>query len=71
MNKAIWSQWSSSDPNTDHVFFAEYNSTGSGVEGASRPSFATVLNESDAEGYTVVTALGDDYASWVDTDYML
>ena len=57
-------------PNTDHILFAEYNSQGSGVADASRPSFVTVLTESEASQYTIPTTLGSDYAEWVDTDYL-
>ncbi|KAL5534207.1 hypothetical protein ACEPAG_669 [Sanghuangporus baumii] len=70
LNSAIWSEWSSSTPNTDHILFAEYNSQGSGVADANRPSFATVLSESQASQYTISTTLGNDYADWVDTDYL-
>ncbi|KAJ7687835.1 pectin lyase fold/virulence factor [Mycena rosella] len=43
MNKALWSVWSTDDPQTDNILFAEFNTTGIGSSGASRPSFATVL----------------------------
>ncbi|KAF5363369.1 hypothetical protein D9756_001057 [Leucocoprinus leucothites] len=70
-NTALWSQWSTSTPNTDHVFFADYNTTGSGVSGAARPGFATVLSASQAAAYTISSAVGSDYASWVDTSYLV
>ncbi|KAF5363373.1 hypothetical protein D9756_001058 [Leucocoprinus leucothites] len=70
-NKALWSQWSDSTPNTDHILFAEYNTTGSGVAGASRPSFATVLSSSQAAAYSISSAVGSDYTSWVDTSYFV
>ncbi|KAF8660894.1 hypothetical protein AX16_001523 [Volvariella volvacea WC 439] len=71
LNKAIWSVWSTSNPQTSNVFFAEYNSTGSGVSGATRPSFATVLTTSQANAYSISSAVGSDYASWVDTSYLV
>ncbi|KAG6901501.1 hypothetical protein C0995_011051 [Termitomyces sp. Mi166 len=70
MNKALWSVWSTSTPNTSNVLFAEYNSTGSGVSGATRPSFATVLSASQATAYSISSAVGSDYASWVDLTYL-
>ena len=70
LNDAIWSQWSSSTPNTDHILFAEYSSQGAGVANADRPPFATILNESEAVQYTISNTLGNDYADWVDTDYL-
>ena len=37
---------------------------------ADRPPFATILNESEAVQYTISNTLGNDYADWVDTDYL-
>ncbi|KAG5350845.1 hypothetical protein C0989_009049 [Termitomyces sp. Mn162] len=70
MNKALWSEWSSATPNTSNILFAEYNSTGSGVSGATRPSFATILSASQAAAYSISSAVGGDYASWVDLTYL-
>lgn len=70
INPAIWEQWSSSTPNTDHILFAEFNSTGSGVASAHRPSFATVLSASQTSAYTISSVLGSNYASWVDVSYL-
>lgn len=70
MNDALWSQWSTSTPNTDHVTFADYNSTGSGVFDANRPAFATELTASEAAAYTISAVLGSGYASWVDVTYL-
>ncbi|GJE96175.1 carbohydrate esterase family 8 protein [Phanerochaete sordida] len=70
LDKAIWSEWQSSDPRTDNILFAEFNSTGSGVSGASRPSFATVLTSSQAAQFTIATTVGSDWATWVDTTYL-
>ncbi|CAA7265485.1 unnamed protein product [Cyclocybe aegerita] len=71
LNKAMWSVWNTGDERTDHVLFAEYNTTGSGAAGASRPSFATVLSASQANAYTISSAVGSDYASWVDAAYLV
>ncbi|TDL20821.1 pectin lyase-like protein [Rickenella mellea] len=70
LNKAVWSVWNTATPNTDHVTFAEYNSTGSGVAGVSRPSFSTLLTSSQAAQYTIASAIGSDYISWVDASYL-
>ncbi|KAF9561797.1 pectin lyase-like protein [Agrocybe pediades] len=70
LNSAVWSIWSTSTPNTDHVFFADYNTTGSGIAGASRATFATQLTASQAAAYSISSAVGSDYATWVDTSYL-
>ncbi|KAF4617313.1 hypothetical protein D9613_005803 [Agrocybe pediades] len=70
LNSAVWSTWSTSTPNTDHVFFADYNTTGSGIAGAHRATFATQLTASQAAAYSISSAVGSDYATWVDTSYL-
>ncbi|PPR04301.1 hypothetical protein CVT24_013374 [Panaeolus cyanescens] len=70
MNKALWSAWKEGD-DTSNVFYAEYNTSGSGASGASRPSFARVLSASDANNYNIGSAVGSDYGSWVDSSYMV
>lgn len=70
LNKAVWSQWNVGDPRTDNILFAEFNSTGPGVANAARPSFATILTASEAEQYTIATAVGSDFATWVDATYL-
>ncbi|KAK0199648.1 pectin lyase fold/virulence factor [Desarmillaria ectypa] len=67
INSAGWEQWSSSSPNTDHVTFAEYNSTGSGASGT-RALFATTLTSTS--GYTISDVLGSTYTNWVDSGYL-
>ncbi|KAJ6487690.1 pectin lyase fold/virulence factor [Mycena sanguinolenta] len=71
MDKALWSIWNTGDPRTDDIFFAEFNTTGSGASGASRPSFATVLSASQATAYTISSAVGSNFASWVDPAYIV
>ncbi|KAJ6557884.1 carbohydrate esterase family 8 protein [Mycena capillaripes] len=71
MNKALWSIWSAATPQTDNVLFAEFNTTGSGASGAARPSFATVLTAAQAATYSISSAVGSDYASWVDAAYIV
>lgn len=65
INSAGWEEWSSSSPNTEDVTFQEYGNTGDGADG-DRADFASTL--SSAIG--IATILGDDYADWVDSDYI-
>ena len=65
INSAGWEEWSSSEPNTDDVTFEEYDNTGDGASGT-RASFATTLSAA----IDIATILGDDYADWVDADYI-
>jgi pectinesterase len=67
----MWSVWNTGDERTDHVYFAEYNTYGSGSTGAARPSFARVLGSSDAAKWNIGTSAGSDYASWVDAAYIV
>lgn len=71
MNKALWSVWNTGDERTSNILFAEYNTSGSGSTGAARPSFATVLSASQAASYSISSAVGSDYASWVDAAYLV
>ncbi|KAJ7697619.1 pectinesterase [Mycena rosella] len=71
MNKALWSVWSTDDPRTDNILFAEFNTTGTGSSGASRPSFATVLTTTEASSFSISSAVGSDFASWVDAAYIV
>ncbi|RDB14828.1 Pectinesterase [Hypsizygus marmoreus] len=70
LNKALWSVWNVGDERTSNIFFGEYNSSGSGVSAASRPSFATILSTSQAASYSISSAVGNDYSSWVDAAYL-
>lgn len=71
LNKAIWSVWNTGDERTSNILFAEYNTTGSGVSGATRPSFATMMSASQAASYSISSAVGSDYANWVDAAYLV
>ncbi|KAJ5825390.1 pectin methylesterase [Penicillium riverlandense] len=65
INPAGWSEWSTSEPNTDDVKFQEYDNTGAGASGT-RASFSTKLSSA----ISISTILGSDYADWVDTSYI-
>lgn len=64
INSAGWSQWSTSQPNTDHVQFQEYNNTGAGASGK-RASFSSKASSE----ISASTILGSGYTSWVDSAY--
>jgi pectinesterase len=68
---ALWSKWSSSNPDTDYVYYADYNTTGPGTSNIDRVSFATELTEAEAALYNITSALGSDWSSWVDTSYLI
>ncbi|KAH9480341.1 Pectinesterase [Psilocybe cubensis] len=70
LNKALWSIWNTGDERTDNVTFLDYNSTGSGISGASRAPFSSQLTSSQAAAYTISSAVGSDFATWVDTSYL-
>jgi pectinesterase len=71
LNQTIWSIWDPGDDNTEFVFFAEYNSTGPGILDPMRPDFSTLLSEEQADAYNISSAIGDDFASWVDLNYLV
>jgi pectinesterase len=71
INPALWSIWDPGDNRTDNVFFADYNTTGSGITTITRPSFATTLTASQAQAYSISSAVGSNYSSWVDMDYFV
>jgi pectinesterase len=71
INAALWSIWNPGDERTDDVFFADYNTTGSGITTISRPSFATALTASQAQAYSISSAVGSNYTAWVDMAYFV
>lgn len=70
LNYTIWSVWNLGDERISNVLFADYNSTGSGMRGAHRAKFAHVLTASQAANYNISSAVGNDFASWVDLSYL-
>lgn len=71
LNDAVWSAWNKGDERTEHILFAEFNTTGSGINGASRAKFATMLNASQASSYSISSVVGSDFGSWVDSTYLV
>lgn len=67
INSVGWIEWSTSDPNTDHVTFGEYDNEGAGAQGT-RASFATKLTQ--AVAITQVLGSSYEHANWVDTAYI-
>lgn len=65
INSAGWTEWSSSEPNTEDVLFGEYDNSGDGSEGT-RASFAEKL----PSAIKITTILGSDYEDWVNTSYL-
>jgi len=67
----VWSVWQAAQPNTDNVFFADFNTTGSGIQGAHRASFSTILTAQQAAHYSISSAVGGDFNAWVDSSYVV
>jgi pectinesterase len=70
LNNTLWSTWNPGDERTDNVFLAEYNTFGRGVPDPHRPSFSTLLTRDEATAYSISSAVGTDYAQWVDPHYL-
>lgn len=70
LNKTVWSIWNVGDERTDNVFFADFNSTGPGIAGAQRAGFGSQLTTEQAAAFNISSAIGSDFATWVDTSYL-
>ncbi|KAF9265921.1 pectinesterase [Marasmius fiardii PR-910] len=70
-NKALWTLWNGDSNSVAHTLFADYKTSGTGASSLARASFATVLSDSQASSYSISSAVGSDYASWVDTSYLV
>ncbi|KAI0031538.1 pectinesterase [Vararia minispora EC-137] len=71
LNVALWKEWSSSTPNTDHVTFDDYQTTGSGIPSSlKRPSWAMLLSSSQASSFTLSSTLSGT-TSWIDSNYLI
>ncbi|KAH8647390.1 pectin lyase fold/virulence factor [Xylariales sp. PMI_506] len=66
ISSAGWSEWSSSEPNTEYAVFEEYDNNGDGSNTADYVSFSSVLSSA----ISITTILGSDYEDWVDTSYL-
>uniref|UniRef100_A0A0W0G3W3 pectinesterase n=1 Tax=Moniliophthora roreri TaxID=221103 RepID=A0A0W0G3W3_MONRR len=70
-NKALWTLWNGDSNSVSHAFLADYKTSGSGASGLARASFARQLSDSEANSYTISSAVGSDYANWVDMLYFV
>ncbi|KAI0044894.1 carbohydrate esterase family 8 protein [Auriscalpium vulgare] len=71
INPAVWKVWNASTPNTDHVTYADFNTTGAGFPSTvSRANFSSQLTASQAAAYTITSALGSTWEDWVDQAYL-
>ncbi|KAG6878609.1 hypothetical protein C0992_007856 [Termitomyces sp. T32_za158] len=70
LNKALWSIWNPGDERISNVTMADFQSFGPGVQDADRPSFVTELTPSEAAAFNISSAVGSDWASWVDASYL-
>ncbi|OOF92087.1 carbohydrate esterase family 8 protein [Aspergillus carbonarius ITEM 5010] len=66
INSLGWTEWSTSEPNTENVTFLEYGNTGAGSKGT-RASFSERIDEP----VSISTILGSDWEDWVDTSYIV
>lgn len=60
INSAGWTEWSSSEPNTEDVLFGEYDNSGAGADQTDLASFATTLTA----GISIDTVLTSSYTSY-------
>lgn len=65
INGEGWRVWNDDEPNTENVYFGEFENTGAGAEGE-RAEFATVM---DAAKEIADVLVGYDGAEWFDASY--
>ncbi|KAG6867805.1 hypothetical protein C0993_010831 [Termitomyces sp. T159_Od127] len=70
LNNALWSVWNPGDERISNVTMADFQSFGPGVQDADRPSFVTELTSSEAAAFSISSAVGSDWATWVDASYL-
>ncbi|ESK82464.1 carbohydrate esterase family 8 protein [Moniliophthora roreri MCA 2997] len=69
-NPALWSLWNGDSDSVSNAFLADYKTSGTGADSLSRASFAKQLSDDQARSYSISSAVGADYADWVDTSYL-
>ncbi|CUA69544.1 putative pectinesterase A [Rhizoctonia solani] len=62
---AGWSEWSTTNPMTDHIFYGEFNNTGPGAWNPARAPFATYMSA----GLTLDTVFSGS-TGWIDGAYV-
>ncbi|KAG6872242.1 hypothetical protein C0995_011664 [Termitomyces sp. Mi166 len=70
LNNTLWSIWNPGDERISNVTLADYESSGPGVQDANRPGFVTELTDSEAATFNISSAVGSDWATWVDASYL-
>jgi pectinesterase len=70
-NPALWSVWDGNASSIDHVLNADFNTTGPGAASLKRASWAVELTSSEAAEYSISSAVGSDWETWVDTSYFV
>ncbi|KAK1233368.1 hypothetical protein PQX77_003477 [Marasmius sp. AFHP31] len=67
----LFGLWNGNASSVSNTLFADYNTYGPAAGGITRESFVTLLSASEANSYSISSAVGSDYASWVDTTYVV
>jgi len=70
-NPAVWSLWDGEADSIDNVLNADFNTTGPGATKLNRAAWATQLTASEAAGFSISSAVGSNWQSWVDTSYFV
>ncbi|KIK64053.1 carbohydrate esterase family 8 protein [Collybiopsis luxurians FD-317 M1] len=70
-NPAVWSLWDGNATSIDHVINADYNTTGPGATNLKRASWAEQLTASQAAQFSISSAVGSTWQSWVDLSYFV
>lgn len=66
VNTTGWAEWTTDEPQTDHVTFEEWDNSGPGSDTTDRVSYSTVRNSP----LPIEFILGSDYKTWVDKSYL-
>lgn len=64
VSAAGWSVWSTSTPNTDGVFFGEYQNTGPGAISSSRAAFSHQMTDLEAVAFEIANFFPS--TTWID-----
>lgn len=64
-----WSEWSTTDPRTNGVYYAEHNNKGGSAWNSARANFSHLIGKEEAEKYwSVEKTLGSK--NWVDKRFL-
>ncbi|KAF5391164.1 hypothetical protein D9757_003102 [Collybiopsis confluens] len=70
-NPALWSLWDGNATSVDHVINADFATTGPGAASLKRASWAQLLTSSQAAQYSISSAVGSTWSTWVDASYFV